>query len=349
MDLGTFRIESLIVHDVPRHRVGHEEEAEDVLLSDAPSELDAALRNFFTERITRSLSEKNAYEVERDPESKSPIPDEVLSVITASKETLDAALAESSQVMAHHLFACQTGNNPAGLLIVCTGEVDGRRAVSILKLEREDAIRVERVGEPGHRSFNVQHLRDLMLGKNTRVFKASIFAIPEGAGDDLDGRVSDTQTEAHVDVARFFLSTFLGCRLKVAPDNATKAFFDNTQDFINTVEDGERKARYEIALIAAMNLPQRTMTPDIVLNQLEVEDRQSYQEYLVEHGVLMGRFEKDTRLVAPQIRRMIIDFERSKLRLSGTTKEIEEFVNFPEGDGPIEIHDQVKNVRGGTR
>src|SRR6476661_5133740 len=100
MKLGNFAIESLIVHDVPRHRVG--DDSEQVLLSEAPSSLDNALRNFFTERIARSLS-KNAFDVEKDPSSSSPLPDLVESILKASAATREAKLVSKSQLMATHL------------------------------------------------------------------------------------------------------------------------------------------------------------------------------------------------------------------------------------------------------
>lgn len=346
MNLTTFRIDSLIVHDVPRHLAG--DESEEIVLSDASSSLDASLRNLFTERVTRSLS-KNAFEVERDPAATSPVPDHVRLLAAAQGKEREPKLVQTSQDMARHLFASQTGSNPAGLLVVALGRVDGKGAVSVMKLEREDAIRVSPTQRHGHTTFDVQYLRDLMLGKNTRVFKASLFK-PVGK-DDLDGLVSDTQrNDPTADVANFFLRRFLGCRLKVAPDVATRQFFTATQEFINTIPDPEKKARYEIALIAAMNTPGQTMTPGSLANQLDTEDRQPFRNVLAQQGAPTGRFDKDNRLIAGQLRQLVFGFERSRLRLSGPPEDVEEFVRInPEGGAPVEIHDQIDDVRGGTR
>lgn len=102
MNVGPFTIESLIVHDVPR-RLAHEEGGEEPLLSDVPSHLDTSLRNFFTERIKRSLA-RNHYEVERDPASTSPVPDRVTELIGAAAGDVDEVLVQTSQEMAEHLF-----------------------------------------------------------------------------------------------------------------------------------------------------------------------------------------------------------------------------------------------------
>jgi hypothetical protein len=190
-----------------------------------------------------------------------------------------------------------------------------------------------------------------MLGKNTRVFKASLFKVPTAG--ELDGLVSDSQrSDLHAEVADFFLG-FLGCKLKTAPDVTTKAFFVTTQDFINTIDDPEKKGRYEIALIAAMNLPAKTLSPTAVVNQLETEDRQPYKQFLASHDAPTSSFDKDTRLVDSQIKQLVFGFQRSGLRLSGPPEDVDEFVRInrdpDEGTAPVEIHDQVRDVRGGTR
>ena len=107
MDLGTFFIDSIIVHDVPRRAADGSGDA--LTLSEVPSSLDQSLRNFFKERITRSLG-KQAFEVEHDPASSSPVPQHVVEIIgDASK------LVNSSQEIAKHLHASQTGLPPQRL------------------------------------------------------------------------------------------------------------------------------------------------------------------------------------------------------------------------------------------
>jgi len=346
MNLGTFSIKSLIVHDVPLRRVGAEDNQAPVL-SEVPSELDPVVRNLFGERFKRSLA-RNHYDVERDPVSTSPVPDLALSIFSSTMKDADTTLVSASQEMARHLYSTQTGSNTPALLIVCRAEVDNGAAVAIMKLEREDAVHLSQINPMGQRTFGIEYLRDLMLGKNTRVFKAALFNLPGGI---LDGLVSDEQKgDPNAEVANFFLHSFLGCKLKTAPEVATKVFFTATQDYINTLDDPEKQARYEIALIAAMNTPAPTMTAGSVANQLDITDRQPYRSYLVEREAPTGRFDKDTRLVAAQLRQVVFGFKTSRLRLSGPPGDIKEYVRFnEEGDAaPVEIHDQVKDVRGGS-
>lgn len=347
MNLSTFFIDHLIVHDVPRHPVGGT--AEPIVFSEVESSLDNALRNFFKERVNRSLASQG-YEVERDPAATSPVPGLIARILDDDDDLVDA-----SQEMARHLYASQTGVNPAGLLVVARGQVDGGRAVMILKLEREDAIRVHQTSIDGHATFDVAYLKDLMLGKNTRLFKSSLFV--SAGGDDgvaLDGLVSDDQRgyDPASEVANFFLGRFLGCRLKTAADVATKHFFEATQDWINdAVAEPEKKARYEIALLQQMNATATTIVPNsFAKDNLDVSDRQNYRRYLQEREAPSTRFDKDLKLVERRVRQMSMAFEQSDLRLSGSSEAIDRYVKVKPDDAegaPVEIHDRVKRVRGG--
>lgn len=342
MNLGSFFIESLIVHDVPRRTPGST--IDQIVFSGAASDLDQELRNFFRERMNRSLA-RQAYQVEHDPAETSPVPDHVGAIIAQAAELVDR-----SQEIAKHLWACQTAVNPAGLLIVCVGTVDDQACVGILKLEREDAIRVAQIDKDGARSFSIAHLRDLMLGENTKVFKASLFVVPDSA---IDGLVSDDQRgyDPHTEVAQFFLRRFLGCRLKTANDVATKAFFETTQEWINTkVDDDAKKARYEVALLAHVNAPSATITPKTFADDnLDVDDRKSYKNHLAERDAPTTTFDKDARLIERRIAQMTLA-THSGIRISGTREAIDErvTVNAQGLENPIiEVRDRLKDVRGG--
>jgi 37-kD nucleoid-associated bacterial protein len=347
VNLGTFFIDKVIVHDVPRHTAGGSGDV--IVFSDVVSDTTNELKNFFRERMNRSLN-KQRYAVERDSAQTSLIPDLVAAIIGD-----DDQLVSASQDIARHLFACQTGVNPAGLVIVCTGVVDSQQCVGILKLEREDAIRVQPTGSAGARTFNIAHLRDLMLGKNTKLFKASLFVAPDANADAIDGLVSDDQRgyDPQSEVAQFFLSRFLGCRLKTQADVATKAFFEAGQAWINTVPDEAKKTRYELALLAQMNAPTRTITPNAFAEQnLEVEDRTPFRNFLAEQNAPTSVIDKDTRLVDSRIKQMTMAMAESKIRVVGTPEAIDAYVSV-NPDGPespkLEIADRVRDVRGGGR
>lgn len=343
MDFGTFFVEHIVVHEVPRNNTSTT--SADIVLSEAESPLTDDLRNFFKERTARSLI-KHGYEVERDPEQNSPVPDLIAAVLAHP-----GGLVPSSHEITRHLYESQRPVSNEGLLVTFVGKVEGASCLGILKLEREDAIRVEETRlATGERTFSVAHLRDLMLGKHTRLFKASVF-VDSGA---IQGVVSDDQRGYHptTEIATFFLTEFLGCRLRTAPDVATKTFLESAQKWIgDEVDDPERKARYEIGLLQEMNRQTVNLTPNRFAEEnLDASDRESFRRALATDNAPTSTFAKDLKLVASRIKRLSFAFSESKLKLTGPPEDIDRYVTVnPSGSdaAPVEIHDRPDSIRGG--
>lgn len=245
-DLGQLRVEKLIVHEVPRHYAADTEGSP--ILSQIESPLEQTVRNFFKEKIAGTLK-RAAYDVEFDPGSTSPMPD----LIQRNLEGRGGSFVAMSQDMAAHLHQCQGGPSPEGLLTVVQVKVETRKGLCILKLEKEEGARVRQQRTKGQMTFNIDHIRDLMLTGKTKVFKVGLFVI-DGSKGKIEGAVCDRQRGYGTMVARFFLSQFLGCRLKERPEITTKKFFDATESFINDeVVDPVKKARYQVALLAELS------------------------------------------------------------------------------------------------
>ncbi len=217
-DLGRLRVKKIIVHAVPYHLASAV--SGEPILSDVDSPLTPVIRNFFKERIASSLGSA-AYEVELDASAPSPVPRLILNNLAPKANGFVAM----SQEMARHLYRCQTGNSPEGLLTVCGVSVADRSGIAILKLEKEEGARVELGETDGKRTFSVQHLQDLMLTKRTKVFKVGLFVQAEAGLNSVDGWVCDTQRSYDSTVAHFFLERFLGCRLREQPEITTQRFF----------------------------------------------------------------------------------------------------------------------------
>lgn len=347
MDLGTFFVDQIVVHDVPRNTP--KTSSAEIRYSDEASPLTAELRNFFREKTLQSLS-GHGYQVEHDSDQTSPVPAQIEAALADPDQ-----LVPASREIARHLYDSQPAVSNPGLLVAVLGRLENGPCLGILKLEREDAIRVEETELPGGgTTFSVAHLRDLMLGKHTRLFKASVFHNPGGNLDSLEGLVSDDQRGYNptTEVATFFLARFLGARLRTAPDVATKSFFEASQKWIEaTIAEPEKKARYEIALLGEMNRQANTLSPNKFANEnLDTGDRKSYREFLEEAAAPLATIEKDLKLVAPRVRRLSMRFAESKLKLSGTPEDVEKFVTVNPLDSdraPVEIHDRIDGVSGG--
>lgn len=163
MDLSTFEIQDVVLHDVPRPS----DEDEHLVLTDRPIDLDDQLRTYFRRKITRSLATRGL-EVLADPNESSIVRDAVAGVVAEP-----GRLVSASRAVAEHLYGVQTGRNSPGLLAVILGRVEAGPCLSILKLEREQGLRVHIEMEDGAAVVDVELLRDLTLTDKTKVFKTS--------------------------------------------------------------------------------------------------------------------------------------------------------------------------------
>jgi hypothetical protein len=341
LNLDSFRLGTLVVHDVPQP----DEEREGLILTDTEIRLDAQLRGYFERKITHSLRNRGL---------------EVMADMTGSpivRDGVDAILRDRGQLVpvskaiAEHLDQSQTRRNPAGLLAVGHGTVDARDVIAVLKLEREQGLRL-RIEVIGDRTeVDMQFLRDLTLTDKTKIFKTSLLRLKRGGQpDSLEGLVSDDQRgrDEGTGVATFFLSTFLGCQLRTNPEKATRDFVLATEQFINEdVTVDERRSRYQVALLAKMQDQTRQLRPlDFANNSLEPNDRASFLQRVAEHGLDPERtFEKDTSLAKIKGFRML--FEHG-MTLVGSRDDLEQRVEVPTapGRGGVVIRDTLKRLSG---
>lgn len=304
IDLGLIHIDRLIVHEIPRRYVRAESSNNELILSEVESLLEDDVRNFFQERLVSTLS--GAYDVQFDPSTLSPVPQLVEGLL--APQPIDFVAA--SRDLAKHLHQSQGGVNPGGLLTLMDITIGHRRGCAIVKLEKEEGARLQRSSIDGQSTFNVSHLRDLMLTKKTKVFKVGIFVpLPDQTG--TEGLVSDTQKGAGTAVAFFFLSQFLGCTLKEVPEVTTRRFFEATQEFIrDDVTDPQEKTRYQVALVAELQNTNSSISPEGFANSyIETGDRIKFLYRMQEGGITAQSFPKDLKLIEQTLRKIQWTFE----------------------------------------
>ncbi len=341
MDVTTFQVGSAVIHDVPRS-----DEGEELVLTDAPVPLDAQLRGYLRRKIVESL-EQRGLEVVADPEASPVVRDGVAAILGDEDE-----LVAASKRIAGHLDDSQNKRNTAGLLIVLTGTVDNAGAVAVLKLEREQGLRLRIEARGGQTLVDLQFLRDLTLTDKTKIFKTSIFQIEEaGVAETMFGRVSDDQRgrDDGTGVATFFLSTFLGCKLRTNPAKATMDFVAAAETFVNQdVASDERKGKYLVALQAALQDQQLDLAPRQFANaQLEPQDRPAFLARINEKGLdPQVAFTKDTSLVKTNGFRMTFSHG---MVLIGSQQDLRERVELPaqgQVGKPVKLRDSVQLLRG---
>jgi hypothetical protein len=326
VDVQNFQVDEVVVHDVPKHSDLTADEA--ITFSEAPiPNIDAQRRNYFHERIAISLASGKAHHVVRDPDQPSDVPHLIAFILERPGD-----LVEASQDLARALYASQNKINNPGLLTVITGTVGVERCVSILKLQRQTGLRMQQItDDQGRLTYSSTIFDDLTLNDDTRVFKASVFRADAPAdADAIEGLVSDDQrnADAHAEVSKFFLSRFLGCKLKEEADVATKRLHEASRDFFKTLDDPERELEYRAALTAELLRPSPTVSPtEFAERHLRIEDRQSYLDYLGEHGVAEVAIDKDVELIDRQLRRIILKTGHG-IRISGPAEVLKQRVTI---------------------
>jgi hypothetical protein len=347
MNIPTLSIDQAIIHEITDRSLAPPTPPA-LILSNALSPLDADLRAYFQARIAESLA-KAAYPVIADPDRSSPTPDLVCDHLNGRT----ANLVDTSQAMATHLFSAQQSvNSSPGLLVVATGTLDTGACVAILKLQKQEGLNLERVGDAGAETYSLEHLRRLMLTNDTRVFKVALFDSTDVHDvDDLNGLVSDKQRFSSPEkrMADFFLKTFLGCRLRDDPAQVTSRFYVAAECFINEmVADPEKRARYHRALLAELTSQADTVHPKTFAEQhLDPADRQSFMAHVRSDGVTPAHFPRDTTLIESRLREeeFILD---SGIRVRGRPDALDEHADISQDGEMLEmiIRDRLKSVKG---
>lgn len=337
------RIEKIIVHDVPRTS---DKEDDGPRLSQVDSPINTELRNFFQERIRASLGAA-AFDVVFDENTESPAPDLVFDQLGDESRSY----VDMSVELAQHLYSVQTKVNSPGLLAVIRGTIDNSSCLAVLKVEREAGVRLQEIEQSGMRTFNMTHIRDLMLTDKTKVFKAGLFVQNGDNKESIVGLLSDHQRgkNPRIEVATFFISLFLGCRLRDAPGVTTKRFFHEVQEFINSeVEDPHTKADYLSALITTMKSNASTIDPyHFAGDNFRGQDRGKLLSHLEAAQVPKRQIEKDTSLIEAALRRTRYVFD-SGLSLMGPAESFDrhvEIIKLGEDESRTEIRDRLKDVQ----
>lgn len=345
VDLETLYVEKVIVHQIPQ-KLEADTELQPTF-SDVESPITSELANYLRERLAKSLG-GGAFAVAADPNTTSPVPAALEEYLLAGEGNVVAL----SRLVGQHLFNCQTRQNGPGLLCLAATRLEGRRSLAVLKLEMEEAVRLEAGDQDGKTTFHLELLRNLVLNKNTRVLKVAFFQLgPEGT--QLSGLVADKQRgfQPQSEVADFFLNKFLGCTLADAPEITTRRFFSLVQDFVNErVEDPVQKAQYQASLISEMASEAPEVSASTFAERYLEEPHQAELERFVEenHFPADYAFEKDNQLIDNRLRRIQIEFSNGMVLIARPEVLDAYLKQTPLGNGRarFEFEDSVKNIHG---
>lgn len=321
-DMGRFFVSDIIVHEIPKRYAA--EDDRDLELSEFVVDVGDVVRNFFKERITTTIT-RYGVDVTVDEGRDQRVPDWVRKHLNGG-----ADLVEMSQDMARHLFKSQDGVQPEGLLVLVDSTLEGEPALAILKLQKEEGARVQRTARGSQSSLNVEHLRELILGQKTRVFKAGLFTL--GHGGSVVGWVSDEQVK---EFANFFLHQFLGCELAKQPAQTTREFFVITREFINEeVAEPEQKAMiYEALQVEVRSSKDTLSTSEFIATHVPDEYHDTLEQIYADRHLPSGEFTKDTSRIKPSELKSRRGRTRKGLTITGDSNLFDELVSEDERNG----------------
>jgi hypothetical protein len=308
MQWSGFSIDRVIIHDVPRHSVKSQSPPAPTL-SDVDTVLNPEGKLLIREKTLQSVNSKYTLDVRLAPSSSSPVPN----LVKEYFDSKDDSYVPISKKLAEHLYASQTGVNPAGLLTVVACSIGSTKGLAIIKLEREEGARLQPQQVNGQQTFGLEVIRDLLLTESTRLFKLGIFMKPDGDDTAICAYACDEQRPYTVrsDVAHFFLRTFLGCEVAEAADVTTAKFLEASQEYFNeSVGDSELRVTYTQHLLSELTNQTPTISPrTFAETNLHTEHIQPYLNHVSNKGVVAGQFPKDTKFVDNKLSKLRLNFE----------------------------------------
>ncbi|MEA4939914.1 MAG: nucleoid-associated protein [Christensenella sp.] len=358
MDLVSLHVDRLIVHEVPKKfskvysRSNPDLEEDEIILSEIPTEFDSELVGFFYERIASTIGSSSAFDIELDPQYSNNMTQIAIREYFefGNKNGFPLSDDESiriTQNIAKSLHDVQTARNPGGILLFIPCHNQSQHGIAILKVEREAGVRILREKTTqGKFTFNAQHIRDLMLTSKTKLFKIVLFYSYE---NEISGIVCDQQqgTINNRDVADFFLTGFLGCKLKTAAYLSTKDFYEAVTNYINSgiLTDSEK-------LDVRTHLISEISDNSLTLNVLSFAQRaiptgkiQGFMELMNAKGI-SSTFQKDCSLIFDRVSKVKYEFECG-IKLTGTEEAMKEklrVIPSINGSTKFEITDHLKRV-----
>jgi hypothetical protein len=329
MNYDSFRVEALIIHEIPRRLKGDPPATPQ--LSGSVSVLDDDLKTYFRTKVRNSLRYGHDVE-ERIETAEDRSGSERMQVPVWIREELEHSARDNerfvamSHELAKYLCECQTASTSEGLLVVVDGTVGDDRAITVLKLQRQEAIQLQKDGG----TFSVTHLQNLMMSNDTKVYKAAMFAAPPS--DPMLGRSSDEQNSKER-VAQFFLYDFLGCRFQEEPSVVTLRYFETASTFIRQRTHAADRTPYVMALVSDMTSNRTVVEPrTFARDHLPTNLVDAYVQLMETSDVPTETFPKDTSRITGKIKRVRWKM-KSDIAVSATPAD------FAAGDVSIEKHE----------
>lgn len=266
------------------------------VLTEELVELSHEDRQFLAKRFRTALA-KNARPIRELTPPVSDVPSELRAIWVDPGELLNR-----SAVLAERLAVVQTYSSLPGLLVVAECLVGNEVGLLVAKVEHQEAMRIEpTTNRSGHQVFTIERLRELVFGEGARVYKIAFFSKSLSAQGSLAGDVADVQNG--VEIATYFLTTFLGCTLREDPPVLTeKALVGLTRAINESGMNAEKVADTQSALVSEFKSNDRTFLLRNFIQRHVPDGFQAQVAHAAESaGVPVAEFNKDISLVKSKL------------------------------------------------
>lgn len=224
--------------------------------------------------------------------------------------TSDTSYAINSHKYPKKLSVVQaTRSLPGGMVIVFSGTV-GQHSypfVGVIKAETQSGFRPEQTAG----ALSAQYLTDLFLTPASKLYKIGVFICEGSVDGSLDGNwrahVYDKEMtrSSREGAARYFFETFLGCSIPIDSARLTKAFFENSREFIKGMPiDSAMKSDLLTSLYTYLKVDR---TPTITVNAfstnyLPAESQDAYRQFMQDKRVPLTAIPKDISDIGAALR-----------------------------------------------
>lgn len=342
------QITDVVMHQIPKPQ-GRSTATPHIDFSDEPADLDPQTSRFVREELLeKPLDDSRRIAQPEGDEST------FLSLVRAAVVADRQGLVERSQEIAQLMFDIQKGNASSGLVMVAKAIADTKPCLIVSKVEHQVGVHLEPKVDAvtGHRTFDVELLRQLVIGRNARVYKIALIWEP-APGVPATGLLVDKQNGKGY--AEYFLEEFLGMALAERAEILTKTFVDSIQQVISALDaTPEKQGRYEVALLAELASNADVLNPtEFLRHHVDEADVSHFRDALAGLGEDGREFRKDLRLIPG-------GFDRARVQTAGgatlliPTEMIDSGqATFTRQDGDaartkISIEDEIERWSGGT-